>query len=213
LVFSLEVKFCIEFITNNKLAALGILVWLVLMLTGFFTSSSFKQFISGGPKTSSNISKYPDKSIVNSSDLSQIKIDVAGAVNRPGVYSLTQGSRIEDAIKIAGGFSKNANFQYISKNLNLSQKISDGQKIYIPTTEDNSPPVVQLTSTGGNSSGGVIGINSADSNSLDQLPGVGPVTAAKIIGGRPYSSIQDLLTKKVVSQSVYDKIKDQVDLN
>jgi DNA uptake protein ComE-like DNA-binding protein len=59
----------------------------------------------------------------------------------------------------------------------------------------------------------LININEASEGQLDTLYGVGPATAQKIIGGRPYSDIQELLTKKIVSRSVFDKIKDRISIN
>src|SRR5205085_1673286 len=98
---------------------------------------------------------FPKESLVNAEQ--GIKVDISGAVNSPGVYSLPSSARVEDAIKTAGGFSETANGGYISKSLNLSQKLSDGQKIYIPVSGENTGGVVAGTST--TTSGGKIGIN------------------------------------------------------
>jgi competence protein ComEA len=71
-------------------------------------------------------------------------------------------------------------------------------------TSSNSSGSVQGSSTGS------VNINQATEEELDALPGVGPVTAQKIISNRPYQSVDDLVSKKAVGQSVFSKIKDQV---
>jgi competence protein ComEA len=139
----------------------------------------------------------------------EIFVDVAGAVVKPGVYKLAAGSRIADAINTAGGFSSLADSQFISKGVNLAQKLSDGAKIYVPQ-KGESGSVVGIAQS--SSSSGLININSATSNQLDTLPGIGPVTAQKIIAGRPYSRIEELLEKKIVGASTFEKIKDKISI-
>lgn len=187
-----------------------LLVGGVLLVGGLFSSNLIQQ----KPKTD-----FPKQSIVSESSLSDVKIDVSGAVNNPGVFSLNKESRIEDAIKSAGGFSNQVSKEYVSKHLNLSQKISDGLKIYVPFEGegvngqfkiDNGQAVGMVA---GVSAQAKIGVNSADQASLETLPGIGPVTAKKIIDNRPYSSLEELLSKKAVTKSVYTKILELVDLN
>lgn len=144
----------------------------------------------------------------------QIMVHVDGAVVRPAVYKLAADARVDDAIKAAGGMTSDAD----TKQVNLAAKLVDGQKVYIPiigesvraslATQNISGSVNQTTST----SVGQISINSASAEELDKLPGIGPVTAQKIIAGRPYGSVDELLSKKAVSNSVYEKIKAQIGL-
>jgi competence protein ComEA len=188
-----------------------LLVGGVLVAGGLFSSNLIQK---EQPK------EFPKESILSQSNLTEVKIDVAGAVNNPGVFTLSKESRIEDAIKLAGGFTESADKEYISKGLNLSQKISDGQKIYIPFEGEMglvSVPAVAGAATSLSSKNaslqGKVGINSADQASLEALPGVGPVTAKKIIDNRPYASLEELIDKKSVSKSVYVKILELVDLN
>lgn len=181
------------------------MVGLVLIIGGIFSSGLFNE-----PKT------YPKESLSSSKQAnSQIKVDVSGAVNRPAVYSLSSNSRVEDAIKAAGGFSASASAEFVTKMLNLSAKLVDGQKIYIPFIGERQGggTAVLGTSAATGSVGTKIGINSASQSELESLPGVGPATASKITSLRPYSEILDLKTKKAVSNSVFEKIKDLVDLN
>ncbi len=155
--------------------------------------------------------EYSAKSMVGSSPAKSIKVDVAGAVETPGVYSLTTDSRVEDAINLAGGFDPKVSQEYISKTLNLSQKVSDGQKIYIPFKGEKG---VVISSVSGSSGGsGKAGINTGTSSELEALPSIGAVTASKIISGRPYNDPYDLVSKKIISKTTYDKIKDLIDLH
>lgn len=141
-------------------------------------------------------------------------VDISGAVRNPGVYAFGGEDRIVDAIKKAGGLAANADTSYIAKSVNEAMKLADGMKIYIPKVGESVPQ----TSVAGTSNSvlgattGLISINSATESELDSLPGVGAVTAGKIIGSRPYTSVEELISKKVISSSVYAKIKDKISL-
>ena len=188
-----------ELLKNYRTPILLSLLGGVLILGGMFSSSS-------GAKTKTT---YAVSSSAKPVYQGPIKVDVAGAVENPAVYNLSSDARVEDAIKLAGGFSDNANADFISKTLNLSQKLTDGEKLYIPFQGESVGGVV--------GSGGAVGakldVNSASEADLDNLPGVGPATAQKIIQGRPYSVVDDLINKKSVTKSIYDKIKDLIEVN
>jgi competence protein ComEA len=151
-----------------------------------------------------------------------IKVYVTGAVNKPGVYTLHSGDRVEDAIKAAGGATAEADLT----RLNLAAWVSDGQQIYVvqkgetppalPTTPGGQPgktPAMPAT-PGPGGQPGKININKAGLAELDTLPGIGPVTAQKIIDYRTkngdFKSIQELKDQKIVNSSTYDKIKDLI---
>jgi competence protein ComEA len=141
----------------------------------------------------------------------KIVVDIQGAVVAPGVYELPSESRIKDVLIAASGLSSDADREWISKNLNQAAKLTDGGKIYIPKVgESNS--FINLGQAGslGVTASGLININSSSQSELESLPGIGPVTAGKIIDNRPYAAIEDLRSKKVVGQSVFDKIKDKI---
>lgn len=147
---------------------------------------------------------FPKESLIENQKL--ISVDVSGAVQNPGVYQLMTGSRIEDAVQAAGGFTQNANQEYISKSLNMAQKLSDGNKVYVPvvgeqTTWEESRPTSQVNK---------VNINTATQAELEALPGIGPVTASKIISERPYQTIEELLDKKIINKTVFEKIKEQL---
>jgi len=147
----------------------------------------------------------------------KIFVDVQGAVISPGVYELKDNVRVKDALIAAGGLSQEANRSWVAKNLNLAAKISDGAKIFIPQKDELVPSssALGVSASDSNSyaiqtSQGKININTASLSQLDTLSGIGPVTAQKIIDNRPYNSIDDLVAKKAVWKSTFEKIKDKI---
>ena len=142
-----------------------------------------------------------------------IVVDISGAVEQPGVYTMPYDSRIDNVLITAGGLAPKADRKYISRYINLAQRVIDGMKIYIPFENDN------FISQSSQEAGGVvkvsrlININLASSSELDSLPGIGTVTAGKIIAGRPYQNITELTSRSIVTKSVFDKIKDKISTN
>lgn len=139
-----------------------------------------------------------------------IRVDVEGEVKNPGVYEFEEGQIVDDAIKAAGGLTENADTDYVNKNINRAKKLQDAEKIYIPgmgevTGQENS-------GTGGveSKTSGKVNINTASSEELDLLPGIGPSYAEKIIQGRPYSKIEDIKKVPGIGDSTFEKIKDQI---
>ncbi|MFZ5844939.1 MAG: helix-hairpin-helix domain-containing protein [Patescibacteria group bacterium] len=144
-----------------------------------------------------------------------ITIDIEGAVANPGVYRLPSGSRVEEAVVAAGGLSAEADLERIAKVINRAARLSDGAKLYIPEKGDPSPPVGRSGQVpqGGQVSGvEMVSVNHASQSELEALPGVGPVTARKIMDNRPYTSLEELISKKAMSQSLFNKLKDQLTL-
>jgi competence protein ComEA len=147
-----------------------------------------------------------------------IVVDVAGAVQTPGVYTLPIGSRVEDALNAAGGVTKNADTVYVTKVLNRAAKAVDGGKIYVPRageneTSDNVEILSRRRSTSDNIyTTGLVSINRATQSELESLSGIGPATATKIISGRPYQTLDEVVTKKAMSRSLFDTLKSQLTL-
>jgi competence protein ComEA len=142
-------------------------------------------------------------------EVESIMVDVAGAVKKPGIYELVEGSRVKDALQKADGFSQDLDFTYVSKTLNQAKVLADQDKIYIPTRSETL-----LTTTTSNSpsdsSPELINLNTAEMEELDKLPSIGAVTAQKIISGRPYSNLQELVDKKILGPSTFEKIQSLV---
>ena len=187
--------------------------WLPLSL-GFLGMTFFAYgliwFFSGSYSASNDVVFQPASTTSQNSELprTSIAVDIEGGVVRPGVYKLPLESRIQDVLILAGGLSESADRGWADKNLNLAARITDGGKIYIPrlgegVRGDNGDTGISVT-------GVQININSASESELDNLVGVGSVTAGKIISARPYSSIDELLKKKIVSSKVFNQIKEKI---
>jgi competence protein ComEA len=137
-------------------------------------------------------------------------VDVQGAVLDPGVHSVPAGSRVADAIAAAGGYSTEVDIAAAASALNLAERLTDGQKIHVPARGEvvtlpagaTQPPTV--------ATGGLIDINHATQGELESLPGIGPVTAAKIIAARPFTTIDELDSRDVVGPSVMEQIRDLI---
>ncbi|MFH0864255.1 MAG: ComEA family DNA-binding protein [Candidatus Gottesmanbacteria bacterium] len=144
------------------------------------------------------------------SNSGKIKADIEGSVVNPGVYELNSGSRIQDLLIMAGGLTATADREWMNRSLNQAAKVADGAKIYIPMVNDAT--VSKVDSSEQKATNELISINSASLSELDTLSGVGPVTAQKIIDGRPYQTIEELVSRKIVGQSVFEKIKEKISL-
>ena len=138
----------------------------------------------------------------------QIVVDVDGAVAHPGLYKLPPDSRVQAALAAAGGLSPQAD----AHRINRAAKLHDGQKLYVLSQGESTPPLAAssgqgcegqaCTSAEGGLSGsdpegqGLVNINTANAAQLTQLPGVGPAIAQKIIDYRtangPFTSVDDL---------------------
>lgn len=140
-----------------------------------------------------------------------IFVDIAGAVNLPDVYELPEGCRLQEAIERAGGFSEEADDNYIAQNLNLAQVLQDGEKIYISKQGETVPAADEAGQ--GSVAGevtGKININTASSSQLETLPGVGVVRAKQIIEGRPYKSIEEIQKVSGIGPKTFEKLKDKI---
>lgn len=142
-----------------------------------------------------------------------ITIDIEGAVVHPGVYSMPMGSRVEDSITKAGGLTDTADRARIEKTINRAAKLSDGAKLYFPSEGElpNVPKQGEALDTL-SSGAGPTNINAASQHELEALPGIGPVTAKKIIDNRPYQTLEELVSKKAMGQSLFEKLKSQISL-
>ena len=122
----------------------------------------------------------------------RLVVHVVGAVRRPGLYRIADGARIADALRRAGGATRKADLSLV----NLAAPVSDGTQIVVPR---RAPPVAagtEAASPDASAASGPVHLNTATPEQLDELPGVGPVTAQKIVEYREqhgaFSSVDDL---------------------
>jgi len=182
------------------------LLFVILFLAGFvFLFYGLMSFLGA-----SNNQDQVEISTQESKPESKISVDVEGAVFKPGVYEILSSGRTQDALIAAGGLNDLADRDWVAKNLNLAARLTDGAKLYIPKVGEQ---ISMRNSTVASNVDSFININTADTASLDTLPGVGKVTAEKIINGRPYATTEDLVAKKILGAAAFEKIKDKISVN
>jgi competence protein ComEA len=141
----------------------------------------------------------------------------SGAVANPGVYSLRAGSRVQDAIQAAGGISAHGD----TESINLAARLVDGEKVHIPQKSQNlessspsEPSENQPNPSQSSTTENLIDINTASQSELEELSGIGPVIAQRIIDYReangPFDRIEDLQKVSGIGPVTFEKIKDQI---
>jgi len=180
--------------TRQQKIALGIIATTVLLISLFIVLRGNTQ-INAAPEIIPITISEPE-----------IFVDVTGAVNNPGVYSLTGRSRVIDAIKAAGDSAPGADLSTI----NLARVLNDGEQIYVDSTVVNSSG--QRVSK--KVSSGPININRATLRQLDGLDGIGPVIAGRIIDYRKkngsFLTIDDLQKVSGIGTAKFAQIKSKV---
>jgi len=140
-----------------------------------------------------------------------VVVNVDGAIINPGVYSLPVHSRVEDAVEAAGGFTENAR----PGSINLAALVEDGSHIYVPyksagITSSSDSEVGTYTMSESGEMIVLININQASTEQLVSLPGIGPVTAEKIIAFREtqaFTKIEDIQKVPGIGPATFENIK------
>lgn len=138
---------------------------------------------------------------------SEYVVDVQGAVKKPGIYVFENKVRIAEVIERVDGFQEQADTHWIGKSLNQALYISDGMKLYIPFENDQLSSSAELVDRIDNR---LINLNLSSKEELKSLPGVGEVTAQKIINARPITSVSSLLEEGLVGEKTFEKIESSV---
>ncbi len=180
--------------SHNQKRALGLVAAIVLVLSVFIV-------IRGNTQSSA----APEIIPITIAE-PEIFVDVTGAVNKPGVYTLTGKSRVIDAIKAAGDSAPGADLSTI----NLARVLNDGEQIYVDSLVMNSSGQRVSKKT----PSGPININRATARQLDALDGIGPVIAARIVEYRKingsFLSIDDLQKVSGIGAAKFAQIKSKV---
>ena len=210
------------FITKRSLIVAGLSLFIGAILIATITSPTAA--IEPVQDTAPELEPVPDQ------HQPSIRVEISGGVTSPGVIELPEGSRLIDAIAQAGGWGDRVDPLRVELCLNLAAPLEDGSAVRIPTRDDRlllgltgiecgrlfstaaEIAVAELIggSQQGPATGGKIDLNRATADQLDTLPGIGPVTAAKIIASRqekPFIIVDDLLDRKIVSESVLEGIR------
>lgn len=139
----------------------------------------------------------------------KIYVQVEGAVVNPGVYTLKQGSRVFEAVELAGGITEEAD----SRSVNQAELLADGQMIYIMTKEETAEQI-QISSE---TEDGKVNLNTASAEQLMTLPGIGQSKAESILNWREenggFTRIEDLMQIEGIKEGVFSRIKDHVKVN
>jgi competence protein ComEA len=141
----------------------------------------------------------------------KLVVHVVGQVFQPGLYSLPEGSRVQDALSQAGGPKPKAALEVV----NLAAPIADGQQIVVPSKREATQALAGGAG-GGSALGGRVHLNSATLEQLDELPGIGPVTAQKILDYRAdhgaFGSVDELDAVPGIGPATLAELEDLVDL-
>ena len=196
--------------TRNHLAAVGMVLLAGCLWAGYNVLQARSVPVEKPVVTAPTVVASPEPS-----PTARILVHVLGAVRRPGVVELVEGARVRDAIAAAGGLTADAD----PGELNLAAVVSDGTQLVIG---DSTEPRGELRNEAGGGSGGgsgdgqKISLNSATQAELETLPGVGPVTAARIVAWREqhgnFSRIEELQEIDGIGPKTYAQLADLVRL-
>jgi competence protein ComEA len=165
--------------------------------------------LTGGPTEGPALQGDPPFASPTGDPATALVVDVTGAVVRPGIYRMPFGSRVADAIKHAGGFGPRVDPTAAGRSLNLAAPLKDGDQVRVPSRDDApTGGGAGTVGSGGTAAGpqAPVDLNAATEAQLDALPGVGPVTVGKIIAGRPFHSIDELVQRKIVGAATFEKL-------
>lgn len=202
---------------NNFLKGvlLGTLIVVLLCSCGKGTASYLSESQSLEDEDDTKVSEETEDSHkVENSEAKMLYIYVCGYVNKPGVYTLSEGSRVFDLFALAGGLTENAATDY----WNQARLLTDGEMIYVPSKEEakNHTHDGETSNIIENDKSNKVNINTAKKEELMTLPGIGETKALAIITYRqengPFSSVEELKEVEGIKEAVFSKLKDLIEI-
>lgn len=140
-------------------------------------------------------------------------VDVKGAVKRAGMYRITQGMRLMDAIDLAGGFTKEAD----QNQVNFSKLLTDQEIIYVPRVGEEIPTITEPPQAAGTTTSDAvkkINLNTANEQELQELSGIGEKRAADIVKYREengsFSAVEDLMKVSGIGEKTLENLRDSI---
>jgi len=198
----------------NKSTIIVVSILAIILFTSGYVSMNNKRTEKAKAVYSTATAMPEATPVISPTVLQNITVHIKGEVKNPNVYTLSSESRINDAIEIAGGFTSNANVDYV----NLAEKLQDGQEIIIPSNEQVAKnPKFSVTNKNSTSSkGSIININTANVQELCNLPGIGESTAKKIIDYREskgrFNTKEDIMKVNGIGISKFQSMKDLISI-
>ena len=208
-------KYNLGLIFDKKIITIILIIFVIILAVIFITRKDEEVEIIQEIGVEDNIVTNDENK-----EIEVIVIHIAGCVKNAGIVEMAQGSRIIDVIEAAGGVTEEADINKV----NLAYLVKDAQKIYIPSiydeenieyiTMDNGENVIVDDKDGGKSN--MININTATQTELEELPGIGPSTALKIINYREenkkFNSIEEIKEVPGIGDAKFNNIKDMIEV-
>ena len=193
------------------------LIFIAILLTGCIITSLISTNDKEKTLPGSSLPQSAQGAVASkAAQVKTVRVQVSGAVLEPGIYDLPTNCRVEEAIAAAGGLTENAD----SERVNLVRKVRDGMQIRVPVQKaarTSSTPGSAKAGSGRNSSMmQSVRINSASAGELQQLPGIGPALAQRIVETRNsgrFTSADDLLRVPGIGKAELAKLRDYVEVD
>ena len=139
----------------------------------------------------------------------ELVVEIVGAVQQPGVYRVPAGSRLVDLVRLAGGYGPRVDTARAERELNLASPVKDGDHVRVPSRDDKAvEPVSPNAAASGDAA--QVDVNTATQAQLEELPGIGPATAQKIIAAReeaPFGAVEELRSRGVLGEKTFEKLR------
>lgn len=195
-------------LNNNQKIIIIIIGIIVIGVVGYYVWTQAQEYQYEEIEETQELSTGEEIKGENNTKEQEIIIHIAGAVENEGIIKLKEESRIADAIEMAGGLTIEADI----KNVNLAQKVQDGQKIYIPEKGEEIETNIETKEMQNDNQ--KININTATQTQLETLSGIGPSTAQKIIEYRnkngKFEDIEEIKNVSGIGESKYESIKEDI---